>query len=90
MARIVVKIEPVEVDGKPRHQAVCHTPGCTLGVDGGPWASHTSVVKAAAEELARYHRNDHRAPDRRPISAASAAPPVRDAQMPAHTSEENL
>lgn len=85
MARIVVKIEPVEVDGKSRHQAVCHPPGCTLGVDGGPWASHPGVVKAAAEELARYHRSDHRTPGRRPISTASAARPVRDT----HTSEEN-
>ncbi|WP_219459827.1 hypothetical protein [Nonomuraea rhizosphaerae] len=73
MARIVVKIEPVTVNGQARHQAVCYTPSCTLGVDGGPWASHASVVKAAAEETARHHRQDHRTPDRRPISTSSAA-----------------
>ncbi|GAA1768507.1 hypothetical protein [Nonomuraea bangladeshensis] len=76
MPRIVVKIEPVTVNGELRHQAVCRTPGCTLGVDGGPWASHPGVVKAASEELARFHRGDHRNPDRQPISAASAAPPA--------------
>ncbi|MEQ4724719.1 hypothetical protein [Nonomuraea sp. B19D2] len=82
MARIVVKIEPVEVDGKPRHQAVCYTVGCTLGVDGGPWASQLNSVKAGAEELARIHRSDHRNADRKPISTSSAAPPVRDTRRP--------
>ncbi|MFI7705507.1 hypothetical protein [Nonomuraea sp. NPDC049480] len=77
-----MKIEPVEVDGEGRHQAVCYTPGCTLGVDGKPWASHPNVVKAASEELARIHRSDHRDPARRPISTASAARPVRDTQLP--------
>ncbi|WP_433235317.1 hypothetical protein ACQPYK_25135 [Streptosporangium sp. CA-135522] len=77
-----MKIEPVEVDGKPRLQAVCYTPGCALGVDGAPWASHPNVVKAAAEELARIHRSDHRDPARQPISVSSAARLVRDTQMP--------
>lgn len=34
--RIVVRIEPVEVEGETRHRAVCRTPACTLGVDGTP------------------------------------------------------
>ncbi|QFY09583.1 hypothetical protein GBF35_25640 [Nonomuraea phyllanthi] len=78
-----MKIEPVDVNGERRYQAVCHTPGCTLGVDGGLWASHPGVVKAAPEELARYHRADHREPDRRPISTASAAKRVaQETQQP--------
>ncbi|MEV0617639.1 hypothetical protein AB0I81_30260 [Nonomuraea sp. NPDC050404] len=81
-SRIVVKIVPVTVNGEARHQAICHTPGCTLGVDGGVWACHPGVVKAAAEELARIHRRDHRNPDHRPVSTASAALPVRDAELP--------
>ncbi|MCA2184707.1 hypothetical protein [Nonomuraea cavernae] len=77
-----MKIEPVEVEGNPRHQAVCDTPGCALGVDGGSWAGHPGVVKAASEELAKLHRSDHRNPDRRPVSTASAALLIRDAELP--------
>ncbi|TDD36103.1 hypothetical protein E1286_38720 [Nonomuraea terrae] len=81
--RIVVKIEPVDVNGERRHQAVCHTPGCTLGVDGGVWASPPAVVKAASEELAKIHRSDHRNAERRPISTASAAKRLaQDTQQP--------
>ena len=81
MARIVVKVEPVEVDGKPRHQAVCYTPGCTLGVDGGQWASQLNAVKAGSEELARHHRSDHRSPGRPPVTSGSARP-VQKTQLP--------
>ncbi|PRX66171.1 hypothetical protein B0I32_106307 [Nonomuraea fuscirosea] len=73
MARIVVKIEPVQFKGETRHRAVCHTPGCTLGVDGGVWATMPCGIKAPAEELARIHRADHRNPDRKPVSTASAS-----------------
>ncbi|MEV4748992.1 hypothetical protein AB0K21_21660 [Streptosporangium sp. NPDC049248] len=87
MARIVVKIEPVEVNGKTYQRAVCKTAGCTLGADGGPWMTNPQSVKAAAEELAKIHRGDHRNPDRRPISSRSAAArPVQDI----HLSGEHL
>jgi len=72
--RIVVKIEQAEVDGKTWHRAVCRVPDCALGVDGGRWVTRLQSVKAAAEELAKIHRADHRNPDRKPISSACAAP----------------
>lgn len=84
MGRIFVRIVPVKVEGEPlRHQAVCYTHGCTLGVDGQPWATSPQPVKAGVEELARLHRGDHRAPDRPPVSTASAvARPVQDIHLP--------
>ncbi|MEU6719853.1 hypothetical protein ABZ897_51080 [Nonomuraea sp. NPDC046802] len=80
MARIVVKIEPITANDQPRHQAVCRTSGCTLGVDGGPWADQLNSVKAGAEEPARILRSNHRNPNRRPVTTCSAARPVRDTQ----------
>ena len=54
--RVAVLVKPV--DG--RHQAVCQTRDCTAGPDGGPWASPLHVVKVAAEDDARHHRQWHR------------------------------
>lgn len=54
--RVAVLIRPVG----DRHEAVCHTRGCTEGADSTPWRSPLHVVKVAAEDDARNHRQWHR------------------------------
>ncbi len=65
--RVTVHIEPL-ADGK--HQAICRTRDCTAGEDGGPWKSAEHVVKVAAEDEARGHRQWHRT--QRPVPQDSA------------------
>ena len=60
MPRIVVRVELHPLAGRmpngaagPAHVAVCKTGDCT-------WRSRPQVVKVAAEDEARYHREHHR------------------------------
>ena len=60
MSRVVVKVElhplaGANPDGSagPAHVAVCRTGNCT-------WRSRPQVVKVAAEDEARWHREQHR------------------------------
>lgn len=49
--RVVVKVEPAP-DGQAGHIAHCRTGTCN-------WTYH-SIIKAAVEEQARWHRQKHR------------------------------
>lgn len=57
MSRVVVRVEEHPMAGPPgdrtRYLAVCGTEGCT-------WRSRHQVVKVAAQDEARYHREHHR------------------------------
>lgn len=58
MSRVVVKVEAVTTGAttpgpEHGHTAICRTDDCT-------WQSGPHVVKAAAEEEARWHREQHR------------------------------
>jgi hypothetical protein len=64
--RVSVLVKPID-GGK--HQAICTTRDCTAGPDGGPWESTGHVVKAAAEEDARNHRDWHRSQQAIPAEA---------------------
>ncbi|MEU8195313.1 hypothetical protein AB0C10_16180 [Microbispora amethystogenes] len=87
MPRPVVKIEPFEKDGETWHVAVCYTPGCTMGLDDKAWASKVQPIKVYVEDLAKFHRQEHRE-NKRIISLDSAGPrpekirPVETVHLP--------
>lgn len=54
--RVAVLVKPVEGG----HQAICQTRDCSQGPGHGPWRSTVHVVKVAAEDDARAHRQWHR------------------------------
>lgn len=55
--RLIVRVEAHPMAGPPgdrtRYIAICATGDCR-------WRSRYQVVKVAAEDLARYHRVEHR------------------------------
>lgn len=52
-AHPTVRVRSVETSRGMRHAAICDTHPC-------PWSSTGHVVRAAAEEQARAHRDMHR------------------------------
>lgn len=79
-ARIHVNVAPVEVNGETWWQAQCHTGDCE---DKG--LEHP--VKAAAEDEARRHRDDHRSGNPNPVMRPNGSPwdggrPAQDVNLP--------